>query len=73
MDIPADDSEAPFLKKSEEVLAELCANAPTTEVRNGLRKYKFGSYKAQFSSLAPLGKALVIETLAYLGSNRKLE
>ena len=54
---------------AKDVLAELCASAPSTTIRDCLRKFKFGkqfTYKEQYNSIFPCQKNVIVDTLEYL-------
>ena len=67
----ASQDESLEITKSKEVMTALCAAAPT-EVRNCLRKFKYGkehTYKEQYNSIFCLSKGVIVDTLKYLGCN----
>ena len=73
---PSNDEIAPSTEKtvslSTEILARFCVDAPSVEVRNCIRQYNENySYKQQTTSFNTFSKQIIIDTLIFLGNNKK--
>ena len=65
-------TEKEIQKLSKNIITELCTNAPSSDVRDCLRKFKCGiiyTYKEQYRSIQPCAKGVIIDSLKYLGLN----
>ena len=57
---------AELQRRNDEVIHELCAQAPSNEIRDCLRKYKQDTYRNQFAAINVCIKPVLIDTLNYL-------